>query len=265
MSLIRVLNISVGYSKENILENISFEIKEGELLGVIGENGCGKSTLAKAICNVLPHSGEVYIDEEKNEDLKFSQIAQNISYVPQHSGLGIDISVLDVVMMGFNSRLKTFENPSLAMRSEAMGIINLLGLSDKAHNNYMELSEGQKQLVVIARALVSNGKLLVMDEPENALDFSVRFEIMNIVKKWIENEKRAGIAILHDIALALNNCDKLILIKDKSISSIIDMHCDTIESMEDKLRMIYGDISIGKVKNKKGKDIFYMVCESEGV
>ena len=265
MSLVKVHNLSAGYSKENILENVSFEINEGELLGVLGENGSGKSTLVKAICNVLPHYGEVYIAGDKIEDLKVLQTAKKISYIPQHSGLGIDISVLDVVMMGFNSRLKLLENPSLTMQKEAMEIINLLGLSENADKNYMELSEGQKQLTIIARALVSDGTLLVMDEPESTLDFSVRSKTMNIVKKWIGNGKRAGLIILHDIVLALNNCDKLILVKNKNIVSTIDVHHDRIELMEEKLRTIYGDISLGKVKNKKGRDIFYIVCDSEDI
>lgn len=265
MSLIKVLNLSAGYSKENVLENVSFEIGEGELLGVLGENGSGKSTLVKAICSVLPHSGEVYIDGEKVEELSFSQIAKSISYIPQQSGLSLDISVMDVVMMGFNSRLRLFENPGSAMRDEAMEVINLLGLSNKADRNYMELSEGQKQLTIIARALVSNGKFIVMDEPENALDFSTRFGIMNIIKKWIGHGKRAGLVILHDAVLALNNCDKLVLVKNKKIVGTIDVGHDKIESMEDKLKMIYGDISLGKIKNKKGRDVFYMVCESEDI
>lgn len=263
MSLVKVLNLSAGYSKDNVLEDVSFEINEGELLGILGENGSGKSTLVKAVCNVLPHSGEVYLNGVRVEDLSISQVAKGISYIPQHSGISIDISVLDVVMMGFNARLKLLENPSQAMKDDAIEVLKLLGLSELAYKNYIELSEGQKQLTIIARALVSDGKLLVMDEPENALDFGVRTKIMHIAKSWIGNGKRAGLIILHDAVLALNNCDKLILIKDKTIVSTIDVHHDKIEAMEEKLRLIYGNITLGKVKDKSGRDVFYMFCDSE--
>lgn len=265
MSLIKIGNISAGYKKENVIENITIEIKQGELVGVLGSNGSGKSTLAKAVCNILPHSGNVILDGQMIEKLRISQIAKIISYVPQHSGIGIDISVLDVVMMGFNSSLRLFERPNKSMMDQAKTIINELGLSEKADTNYMTLSEGQKQLVVLARALVGEGRFLVMDEPESALDFNIRYRIMKIVKKWIAEKSRAGLVILHDTMLALNNCDRLVLIKNKKIVGEIDLHNDTIEAMEDKLKLIYGDIRLLKVNGENTKDNLIMVFDSEDI
>ena len=262
MSLIRIDNITTGYTKENVIENISFEINEGELVGVLGANGSGKSTLAKALCNILPHSGSVIVNEQKIEELKTVQIANIISYIPQHSGIGIDISVLDVVMMGFNARLKLLERPSLAMVEKAKKVLSDLGLVEKIDSNYMLLSEGQKQLVILARALVSEGNLLIMDEPESALDFNVRYKMMGEAKNWIKAGKRAGLIILHDTMLALNNCDKLILLSDKEIADTIDLHNCSLASMEEKLSKIYGDISLIKGKSKSGKYNIFMVCDS---
>ncbi|MCQ2520520.1 MAG: ABC transporter ATP-binding protein [Lachnospiraceae bacterium] len=265
MSLAEIRNITAGYDKENVLENVSFDINCGELVGVLGANGSGKSTLVKAVSNLLPHNGNVVVGEKTIENLKPYETAGIISYIPQHSGLNIDISVLDVVLMGFNSKLKILENPGREMLERAKATIELVGLKDKAESNYLTLSEGQKQLVILARALVSDGKLLVMDEPESALDFNVRYKIMSLVKKQIQGENRAGLLVLHDTTLALNNCDRLILLKDKKIVGIIDLHNDTIESAEEKLSLIYGEISLVKTAGKTGRESLIMICDSEGV
>lgn len=263
MSLVKIDNLSAGYSKENIIENIAFEINEGELVGVLGANGCGKSTLAKAICNILPHSGNTIVNDNVIENLKISQVAGLIGYIPQQSGIGIDISVLEVVKMGFNSQLKLFEQPDKAMEAKAKQILNKLGLSDMLYTNYMELSEGQKQLTLLARALVNNGTLLVMDEPESALDYNIRIKTMSSIRDWINAENRAGLIILHDVMLSLNSCDRLILLKDKEIAATIDLHNDTLELIEEGLKKIYGNVSLMKIKNKSGKDNFVMLFEAE--
>lgn len=263
--MISIDNVSAGYTKESIIDNISVSIGSGELVGILGANGSGKSTLAKAICNILPHSGNVRIDEQVIENLKTSQVAGLINYIPQHSGISIDISVLDVVMMGFNPSLKLFERPSKAMEEQARKVIGLVGLADRIDTNYMLLSEGQKQLAVLARALVNDGKLIVMDEPESALDFNVRYRMMQIIKEWIDEGDRAGVIILHDTMLALNNCDRLILLKDRKIADIVDLHKDAIEVIETKLQKIYGEISLAKVSGKNKKDNIIMMFDAEGV
>lgn len=250
MSLISIKNISAGYGKNSVIEDISLEINEGELIGILGANGSGKSTLAKAVLNILPHSGEVYVCDKVIEKLSPREVAKLISYVPSHSGINIDVSVFDVVMMGFNSKLGVLENPSKAMKEKAYSVLEMVGLLDKKDTNYMQLSEGQKQLAIIARALVNEGKMLIMDEPESALDFSVRYKMMDIIRNFITKEERALMVILHDTMLALNNCDKLVLIKDKRVDGIIDLKKDTIEQMETKLRNIYGNISLVRVKAK---------------
>lgn len=263
--MFKVENLSAGYGKAGIIENISFEINAGELVGVLGANGSGKSTLAKAICNILPHDGKVEVCGQQVEKLSANEVSNLISYISQKSGIGIDISVLDVVLMGFNSRLGLLESPGNEMKNRALAALERVGLSDKADFNYLLLSEGQKQLVIFARALVKDAYFLIMDEPESALDFNVRYKVLDIVKDWVRGEERAGLVILHDTMLALNECDRLILLKDKKIDGVIELKSDTIESMEKKLAQIYGEISLIETQTRGGKRRLVMICDSQGV
>lgn len=269
MSLISVKNISAGYKngsiKENVVEDISFDIQKGELVGVLGANGCGKSTLAKAICNVIPYTGDVDVNGQLIGELSTKQRANLISYIPQSSGLSIDISVLDVVLMGFNARLNAFANPTNEMKDKAKKVIELVGLSNVINSNYLLLSEGQRRLVILARALVNEGMFLIMDEPESSLDFTIRYKFMDIVRRWINKERRAGLIILHDVMIALNCCDKLILLKDKKIAGEINLHNDTINIIEEQLGKVFGNICVTKTRGKNGSDRLIMLYESEDI
>ena len=265
MSLIKINNITAGYGAESVVENISLEINAGEIVGLLGLNGSGKSTFAKALCNIIPHTGEVDICGNTAEKLKAAELARLMSYIPQKSGISLDISVLDVVMMGFNPRLGIFDNPTRSMKEQATKVLETIGLADKQNSNYMLLSEGQKQLVILARALVGDSNFMLMDEPESALDFNYRYKLMSILRKWVASENRAGLVILHDVSLALNCCDRVVLLKDKKLVSEIDLKRDNLAKIEDPLSLIYGDVSLSKIKGKNGSEKFAMIYESEGI
>ena len=100
--MVAVNDLCAGYGKESVLKNISFSLVAGQLTGILGANGCGKTTLLKAICGILPHGGSCVLDGIKLEDCSPRELARRCSYIPQRSGITIDISVLDVVLMGFN-------------------------------------------------------------------------------------------------------------------------------------------------------------------
>ena len=111
MSTLTVHGVTAGYGRQPVINNISFQLEEGRLLGVIGANGSGKTTLLKALCGILPHEGSCTLNGATLERLSPRQIARLISYIPQRSGVSIDISVLDVVLMGFNPQLSLLEHP----------------------------------------------------------------------------------------------------------------------------------------------------------
>ena len=261
MSFFSVNKICAGYDRGHVIKDISFELERGCLMGIIGANGSGKTTLLKAICGNLSHSGSTVLDGCVLEKLSARQMAKLCSYIPQRSGISIDISVLDVVLMGFNPQLGLLEHPNSTMREMASEALKQVGLSGKEEWNYLHLSEGQKQLCILARTLVADKKLLFLDEPESALDFRYRYRMLDILRKWVGEKEHAAIVTLHDPFLALNYCDKLLLMSDGEVLGTIDSHMDSIEKMEQMLSKVYGEISLQVCKTRSGRSNFVMLKE----
>lgn len=261
MSHFSVKKISAGYGRHNVIENVSFALEAGTLVGIIGANGSGKTTLLKSLCGILPHRGTCELDNRVLEELSPGQLAKLVSYIPQRSGISIDISVLDVVLMGFNPQLGLLEHPTGNMKAAALRALEQVGLAGKEEANYLHLSEGQKQLCILARTLVSDSRLLLLDEPESALDFRFRHQMLSLLRGWAADGKRSAIVTLHDPALALNFCDQLILLSDGGVLGILAPESDALDKMEQMLSMVYGSISLQRCCNRKGETQIVMLRE----
>ena len=190
MSFFSAQGISAGYGGNNIIKDISFTVEAGCLTGILGANGSGKTTLLKAVCGILPHSGACTLDGKKLEALSPRELARHCGYIPQRSGISIDISALDVVLMGFNPRLGLLEHPNSAMQSAARAALGQVGLAGMENTNYLHLSEGQKQLCILARTLAAGSSLLLLDEPESALDFQFRHRTLETLRGWLSEGER---------------------------------------------------------------------------
>ena len=261
MSFMTAKGITAGYGKKKIIENISFELEQGSVMGVLGANGSGKTTLLKALCGILPHEGYSVIDGIIPDDLGSKQIAKLVSYIPQRSGISIDISALDVVLMGYNYRLGILEHPTNQMKARAIEVLAQVGLCGREEENYLHLSEGQKQLCILARTLVSDSRLLLLDEPESALDFNFRHRMVELICSFVKGENRSAVVTLHDPLLALNFCDKILLLDGGKVLAIIEPGKDDFDDMEQKLSRVYGQISLQKCLNRKGESITVMLRE----
>jgi len=263
MSYFSVKKITAGYGKQNIIHDISFQIENGCLMGILGANGSGKTTLLKAMCGILPHQGSCTLDHVTFEDLSPKQLSKLVSYIPQQSGISIDISALDVVLMGFNPYLGLLEYPTKSMKESAIEALAKVGLSGKEQTNYLHLSQGQKQLCIFARTLIADGKLLFLDEPESALDFRFRYQILSLLKKWVSTENRSAIVTLHDPSLAINFCDKLLILSEGKILDMVEPKTDPLERMEKMLSQIYGNISLQLCNDRIGNTQIVMLKEVE--
>lgn len=252
----RVENISAGYGKNNIINNISFEVASSALCALLGVNGSGKSTLLKSLACQLKHSGQSYIHNQCIEDLSIRQKAMLLSYLPQKSGIQISLPVLDVVLMGFNPVLKILEKPTKQQKQKAIDALKLVGLESYINKDFLCLSEGQKQLVLLARLMIEETKVLLLDEIDSALDFHNRYEVMKHLKTYITKQNASAVLCLHDLSLALRFADQLIIIHEGCISDIIYPKKDSIEKIQNALSKIYKNIKI--IKHNVNKDVFYL-------
>lgn len=259
MSFFTVTDLRAGYDKSIVLKNVSFVSEEGNLTGVLGANGCGKTTLLKAICGIIAHSGSCTLEGVQLEDLSPKKLARICSYIPQRSGIAIDISVLDVVLMGFNPQLKLLEHPTKEMKQKALQAIALVGLKGKENCNYVTLSEGQKQLCILARTLCSDTKLLLLDEPESALDFHHRYEMLSILQNWARDTMGTALLTLHDPLLALNCCNKLVILANGEVAGEVYPQNDPPKKTEALLSLIYGDVTLCRCADKNGREHIVML------
>lgn len=263
MSFFSVTDLTAGYGGKPVIDRISFELEAGCLLGLLGANGSGKTTLLKSICGILPHRGSCVLEGSVLEQLSPRELAGRCSYVPQRSGISIDLSVLDVVLMGFNPRLGLLEYPSGDMKERARKALARVALRGREEENYLHLSEGQKQLCILARTLASEGRLLLLDEPESALDFRYRYQMLDLLRGWVREEKRAVLAALHDPSLALNYCDRLLLLADGKVLAVLKPGTDPLDKMEEELGVLYGRVSLQRCRDKSGREQLVMLKEPE--
>lgn len=258
----QVQHVSAGYGDKEIIHDVNFEIEPNTLTALIGPNGCGKTTLLKSIVNLLDYQGKCLLQGEDLREVSVRKLAQRISYIPQRSGIHVSLSVLDVVLMGFNPVLKLLERPSKKQRQRAKAAITSVGLSKYMNKDYLTLSEGQKQLVLLARTMIEDTELLILDEPDSALDFQNRYMILNILKEMTEKEKKSGILCIHDPAVALEFCQQIVVMKDGKIIDILHPQTDTLEKMEKTLRIVYGNVTLNKCFDRN--DMAHLVLLWEG-
>ncbi|HJJ47291.1 MAG TPA: ABC transporter ATP-binding protein [Methanocorpusculum sp.] len=174
-------NLSFRYTKKGsfVLQKVNFTAKEGDLIAVLGPNGVGKSTMFKCILGFFEkYDGNIFLDGTNLKDLSHKQIARRIAYIPQSTYPTFNYDVFDVVLMGLTSQLSLLSAPKEQHLAQARNVLNSLGIGHLAGAGYGEISGGERQLVLIARALVQNANILIMDEPTANLDYGTQNRVM---------------------------------------------------------------------------------------
>ena len=219
--LLRIEGIDFRYESTIVLDRVTFEVKSGEFLGVMGPNGSGKTTLLKCLTRVLkPYRGTVLIDRQDITLLNRKKIAQTVGVVPQSSEINFAFTVFDIVLMGRTPHIKTFgleSKKDYEITRKALELTRTLHLSERTFD---QLSGGEKQRVIIARALAQEPHILLLDEPTIHLDIGCQFEILNLVRTLCKQEEMVLIAVLHDLNQASQFCDRLILLNNGTVVSI---------------------------------------------
>ena len=231
MNLLTVTNLSAGYAGKQVIKDISFFVAPKTIVGILGANGCGKTTLIKAIANLLPHTGSCQLDDTYLENASPRQLALLCGYIPQKSGISIDLTLLDVVLMGFNPKLSLLQSPTEQMKKEAFDALCSVGLGSRKGDNFQQLSEGQKQLCLLARTFVLKRRLLLLDEPTSQLDPIAAGEFFNTLKR-INSELGTTVIITeHRLENLFPMVDRVVFMRSGSIVS----NCSPADAAE-KLR-----------------------------
>ncbi|HDN97726.1 MAG TPA: ABC transporter ATP-binding protein, partial [bacterium] len=215
---LKIKNISFSYDSVDALKNISFEAEEGEILGIIGPNGSGKTTLLKCINRVLkPKEGVVMLDDMDLSVLNQREIAQKIGVVPQQSFSQFPFTVFDIVLMGRYPYITRFGGEKKEDFDMVEECLNLCGISHLAERLIIEISGGEYQRVIIARALAQNPKVLLLDEPTLHLDINHQIELLELLKSLAKKKNLIIIMVSHDLNLASRFSDKILILKEGKI------------------------------------------------
>jgi len=213
--MLKINNLSVSIDNNLILNNLNMEFESGEITGIIGKNGTGKSTLLKAIESLIPYQGDIIYNDINLHDIKIKERAKIISYLPQNRSTP-NISAHTLVEHGrfpYLSFNKKITSKDKAIIDEAISKTNIQYLKYKKLD---EMSGGEVQKVYIATTIAQETDVILLDEPTNHLDLESQIDILNLIKK-LKNEKKTVIIVMHDLLQAFAYCDKLYVIDEHDI------------------------------------------------
>jgi len=211
--MLGVRKISSGYNGIDIIKDISFSAGHGEILAVIGPNGCGKTTLLKTLARLLPYRGSITLEKKEISGLSRKSLAQKVALLAQTAGIYFPYTVYDTAALGrFAYSSSLLKNLSVEDKEIIRNILEKLELWDIKDSLINELSGGQLQRVFLARTMVQNPELILLDEPTNHLDLKHQIELLEYLSLWVKENNRAVIAVLHDLNMARRFADKAFLL-----------------------------------------------------
>lgn len=231
MSIV-VRELCFSYPGQEVLKNVSFSLRSGELAALLGENGAGKSTLFKCILGLLRgYTGEILIDGQSASGLTPKKLARLAAYIPQSHGQGFGYTVEDMVLMGTAHSVGSLSVPGKEQLEAARQAMERVGILSLAKKNYLRLSGGEQQLAMIARALAQRSRILIMDEPTSNLDYGNQLRVMEIVRS-LADEGYSVLMAMHDPQNALRYADTLL--------ALIGGEVEVGELTPELMRRLYG-------------------------
>lgn len=250
---LEVKNVACGYGKLEVVKGISLSIGPGEILCLLGPNGVGKTTLFKTILGFLkPMSGEILLDGSSINNWSRSELAKAIGYVPQAHTPPFPFSVMEVVLMGRTAHLNAFSMPSkedVKIAEEAIAIMGISNLKDKI---YTEISGGERQMVLIARALVQKSEILIMDEPTSNLDFGNQIRVLEQIKYL--SQKGLSVIMTSHFPNHAFLCSTKVALLQKNNKTILGTAEQVIT--EENLKAAYGiNVKVTSIVNNHGEEV----------
>jgi len=212
---ITIKGLTFSYNSHKILDDLNVMVDDSEILGLVGPNGSGKTTLIKCIDRILKPKGSILLDGKEIENMSRQEVARQIGYVPQSSSTPLATTVFDTVLMG--------RRPHISWRvtdadlDKVAEVLERLHLGDLAMRDFSQLSGGQKQKVLIARALAQEPAVLLLDEPTSNLDMKHQLEVMETVSSLVKEKNISAVMAIHDLNLAARFSDRLVMLKDGQV------------------------------------------------
>jgi iron complex transport system ATP-binding protein len=258
-SFFQLEDFSCGYPGRFVLHDISFEIEKGQFVGIIGPNGSGKTTLFKGISGELATlNGRSMLNGSYIQKMNLKGKAQNIAVVTQNIEVG-NMTVEEYVLMGripYQRQFQFFETrEDVAVAEKYMA---LTGVSDLRDKNMNALSGGEQQLAGIARALTQEPQLLLLDEPTSHLDITHQVQILNLIRRLSENLGLTVLMIIHDLNLAGEYCDSLIMMQKGSLRKMGNPH-EVLNYID--IEAVYDTVVITRTNPVSGKPVVFLVSE----
>ncbi len=208
---VEVSNLSFSYGDRLIIDKINFYVEDGQLISVLGPNGVGKSTLFRCILGLLKdYTGKIFLTGKDIKKLSTGEMAKLIAYIPQSHYPSFNYSVFDMVLMGTAVQISSLSSPGKKQIELVNRALDKMGIYHLKERGYMQISGGERQLVLLARALVQEAKILVLDEPTSNLDFGNQIKVMLQIK----NLAKEGYTIIQ----STHNPDQTFLFSDKIIA-----------------------------------------------
>ena len=234
--MLQVEHLSCGYNGPPIVHDISFHVKEGEKLCILGPNGCGKTTLLRALAGLLPHSGTIKLLDSDLHTLSVKQRAQKLALMSQFSPATFDYTVYETVMLGRYSHQTggLLATESTIDRHVVEESLRLTGTWDLRERLVTKLSGGQLQRVFLARTFAQEPQAILLDEPTNHLDLRYQVELIESLKTWSAAGGRCVVGVFHDMNLALSFADTVLLLNHGQIqnySKIDDFDLSLLDSL----------------------------------
>lgn len=229
--MIEIQNLSFSYGKRQVLKDVSFSARPGDCVAILGNNGAGKSTLITCLNKIrTPDGGSVHVDGQDVAGMGRAEAARTIAYVPQKNELG-QTTVFDAVLLGRKPYMKW--GPTTWDYEICETMLDRVGLGPLKLRPVNELSGGEAQKVMLARAFVQQPKLLLLDEPTSNLDPRNQYEMMGLVGEMAQTNAIAVLVVLHDLNLALRSCNRFVFLKDGLVYAAGDASVVTEQALRD--------------------------------
>lgn len=215
--MLQVKNLNIGYQQREIISGLNFTIEKGELVGLVGSNGIGKSTLLKTITGSLkPLVGEVILNGRSLNTITSSELSKLISIVLTDKLGGFNLTVFDIVASGRIPYLNAFGQLSTGDVKIVNESLEIIGIRQLSGNYFDELSDGQKQKALIAKSLAQQTPVILMDEPTAFLDFESRLQLFVLLKQLTKEQNKTVVVSSHDLDVLFRHVDKVLYLKEKN-------------------------------------------------